>query len=256
MPLAPTAPTATLVIPESLGILAAIAAVAAAIAGLLGKFTLDEFEKQDRERDKNLVRPLTEGSQGTTQIAPSSLGQPAGYVGGTDDSVFWYADDQQIIEVAISPYLQTVGVMVVEAWRFYRFRGVNSGSSMELQIEFDTDEVRNVNQPEDKFTIFTHGAITGGTMGTLDFSGVSGLWRIYAVWLDMTGAGTDDSMEITINNGGNVTAYWDLPLEQVPWTPPANIVGAANTIFIRPTADVANVVLYAKEAELDGVVAV
>ena len=168
----------------------------------------------------------------------------------------WYADDQQIIEVTIPPYLQTVGAMVVEARRFYRFRSFNPGSTMELQIEFDTDEVRNVNQPEDKFTIFTHGAITGGTVGTLDFSGVSGLWRIYAVWLDMTGVGVDDSMEITINNGANVTAYWNLPLEQVPWQPPPNIVGAANTIFIRPTADVSNVVLYAKEAELDEVVVV
>ena len=97
MPLAPTAPTATLVVPESLGILAAIAAVAAAIAGLLGKFTLDEFEKQDRERDENLVRPLTEGSQSTTEIAPSSPGQSAGYVGGTDDQVFWYACYQAAI---------------------------------------------------------------------------------------------------------------------------------------------------------------
>ena len=168
----------------------------------------------------------------------------------------WYADDQQIIEVTIPPYLPTVGAMVVEARRFYRFRSFNPGSTMELQIEFDTDEVTNVNQPDDKFRIFTHGAIAANTVGVLDFSGVTGLWRIYSVWLDMTGVTASDAMEITINNGGNVTSYWNLPATDVPWSPPPNIVGAANTIFIRPTADVANVVLYAKEAELDGVVAV
>ena len=91
MPLAPTAPTATLVVPESLGILAAIAAVATAIAAALGKLTIDQLEKQDRERDENLALPLTSGSQSATEIAPSSPGQPAGYVGGGDDSVFWYA---------------------------------------------------------------------------------------------------------------------------------------------------------------------
>lgn len=132
----------------------------------------------------------------------------------------------------------------------------NPGSPMSLGIEYETDEVRNVNEPEDKFQIFTHGAITANTVGVLDFAGVMGLWRIYAVWLDMTGVTASDAMEITINNGGNVTAYWNLPATEVPWQPPPNIIGAANTIFIRPTSDVSNVILYAKPAELDTVLAV
>lgn len=167
-----------------------------------------------------------------------------------------YSGSQQLFTIELPPFPDDIGRLHIEAKRFYRFRSYNPGSPMELSIEYESDHVRNMNTPEDKFRLFTHGAITGGTVGTLDFSGVTVLWRIYAVWLDMTGVGVDDSMEITINNGGNVTAYWDLPLEQVPWQPPPNIVGAANTIFIRPTADVANVVLYAKPAELDGVVAV
>lgn len=168
----------------------------------------------------------------------------------------WYSPRQQLYATEIPSFPEDIGALHLEARRFYRFRGINPGSQMLLQVEYETDHVKNVNEPEDKFEIFTHGAIAAGAIGVLDFSGVVGLWRIYAVWLDMTGVVASDGMQITINDAGNVVSYWNLPATEVPWTPPANVVGSGNTIFIRPTADVSNVLLYAKPAEISGVVAV
>ena len=167
----------------------------------------------------------------------------------------WYADDQQYVEVRVPPYLKTVGSLLVEARRFYRFRGVNPGSTMELAIEFDTDEVTNVLTLGNRYEVFTFGAIAANTIGTLDFAGVSGQWRIVGVWLDMTGALASDAMEITIRVGTNVVSYWNLTFDQVPWQPPTHVIDSNNNIQIRPTANVSSVILYAVEAEVTGVVA-
>ena len=165
----------------------------------------------------------------------------------------WYNPLPQIVELAVPLYFPDVTTLTIEARRFYRFRSINPGSTMNLQIEYETDDVYNLDTTFDKFDIFTHGAIAANTVGVLDFAGITEPYRIYSVWLDMTGALASDAMEITINTSGNVTSYWNLTLDEVPWQPPPNIVTSATDILLRPTADVSNVILYAKPAVLNSV---
>ena len=182
---------------------------------------------------------------------------PGGTVYGVGSGFdVYYSPNSQLFRIEMPSYMDGIGLCTVEARRFYRFRGVNPGSPMSLGIQYESDEVRNVNVVEDTFRVFTHGAIAAGTVGTLDFSGVTGFWRIYAVWVSTSAPAASDSIEITINLGASIVSYWNLGMDEVPWIVPPNLVSAANSIFLRPTSDLASVTLYAKRAELDGVVAV
>ena len=120
-PSSPIAPTATLVIPESIGVLAAIAAVAAAIAGLLGKATIDEFQRQDEEAKKVGLPILTEGAQPEIELQGADPGTPTGYHGGSSASQQWYRVFQRAFvqngefDSWLSPTYQDAGIGVFYA---------------------------------------------------------------------------------------------------------------------------------------------
>ena len=168
----------------------------------------------------------------------------------------FYSGRQQLFTINLPPFPDDIGRLHVEAKRFYRFRSFNPGSDMELSIEFESDHVRNIDDPDMKFTTFTHGPISQNGTGTLDFSGLTAEYQILAVWLDMANPNQSDSMDVDIKAGGNVVSRFVLSGDEVPWIVPANVISSVNTIDISPSKAVDGVILYAREVENTATIAV